>query len=246
MHNYKIDINVDVGEGVGNESQLMPYISSCNIACGGHSGDIETMKSVVRLAKKHGVKVGAHPSFPDRENFGRTPMQMSSPALYKSIKSQVRNLLNVLKEEHVRLYHIKPHGALYNIAAIDKKVASIIIEVVKSIALPVKLYVPYKSVIADLAIQNNISIKYEAFADRNYNQDLTLVSRNNKNAIINNADKMFNHVYGMIEKGKVKSVAGDEIEIYADTFCIHGDNSEAIHLVKALSEKLVEKGVKIL
>ena len=245
MHDYKIDINVDVGEGVGNESQLMPYISSCNIACGGHAGNIETMRSVVKLAKAYDVKIGAHPSFPDRKNFGRASMEIPSKVLYISIKSQIRNLLNVLKEEHAKLYHIKPHGALYNLAIVDKKIANIIIEAIKSIALPIKLYVPYKSIIADLARENNIFTIYEAFADRNYNENLTLVSRNNHKALIKDEMVLFNHVYKMITTKKVKSVVGTEIPIQADTFCVHGDNPEAVNLVKHLRAKLEEKGIKI-
>ncbi|WOD43127.1 5-oxoprolinase subunit PxpA [Hwangdonia lutea] len=245
MQNFKVDINVDLGEGIGNESQLMPYISSCNIACGGHAGNTETMRAVVQLAKKHGVKIGAHPSFPDKENFGRIPMDMPSVVLYKSIKKQIRDLLNILKEEHARLYHIKPHGALYNLAAVDKKIAKTVIEAIKSIAIPVKLYVPYKSVIADVAIKNNLAIKYEAFADRNYNDDLTLVSRTHKNALITDDTALFNHVYRMISTGKVKTINDAEIVIKADTFCVHGDNLEAVNLVKTLRKNLEEKGMKI-
>ncbi len=246
MQNFKIDINVDLGEGMGNESQLMPYISSCNIACGGHAGDVETMRTVVQLAKEHGVKIGAHPSFPDKENFGRIPMEMPSVILYKSIKKQIRELLSVLKEEHARLYHIKPHGALYNLATVDQKIAKTIIEVIKSLALPVKLYVPYKSVIADVAIKNGISIIYEAFADRNYNADLTLVSRNNDHALIADSRALFNHVYRMITTQKVKTIYGTEIAIKADTFCIHGDHIEVVNLVKRLRANLEAKGIGIM
>lgn len=245
MHDFSVDINVDLGEGIGNESQLMPYISSCNIACGGHAGDVGTMRTVVKLAKSHGVKIGAHPSFPDKENFGRVPMDMPTVLLYKSIKKQVRDLLNILKDEHARLYHIKPHGALYNVAAVDEKVAKTIVETVKSLALPVKLFVPYKSVIADLAVKNNISIMYEAFADRNYNNDLTLVSRNEKKAVITDEAELFNHVYRMVATKKVKTANGSEVAIKADTFCVHGDNPNALHLIKNLRANLKSKGVYI-
>ncbi len=245
MQNFKIDINVDLGEGVGNESQMMPYISSCNIACGGHAGDAETMREAVRLAKEHGVKIGAHPSFPDKENFGRLPMEIPSVVLYKSIKKQIRDLLCVLKEEHARLYHIKPHGALYNLAAVDEKVAKTIIEAIKSIALPIKLYVPYKSVIADIAIKNDVSIIYEAFADRNYNADLTLVPRNKAYALIDDSEILFDHVYRIITTQKVKVINGAEIAIKADTFCIHGDHLGAVNLVKTLNANLKTKGIDI-
>lgn len=246
MNPIIIDINADVGEGLNNESRLMPYLSSCNIACGGHAGDEETMSKVVKLAKKHKVKIGAHPSFPDRLNFGRKVMQMSSADLYTSLKQQIRILMKVLRAEHATLHHIKPHGALYNLAAVDEKTANVIIEVVKSIALPLSLYVPYGSVIADKAQKEGIKLTYEAFADRNYNEDLTLVSRSLNNAIITDLDTVYGHVYKMISQHKVKTISGVEVEIKADTFCIHGDHPEALKLLQFLTEKLQQHQVKIM
>jgi UPF0271 protein len=246
MNPIIIDINADVGEGLNNESQLMPYLSSCNIACGGHAGNEESMSKVVKLAKKHKVKIGAHPSFPDKQNFGRQVIQISSADLYTSLKQQIRSLMKVLRTEHITLHHIKPHGALYNLAAVDEKTANVIIEVVKSIALPLSLYVPYGSVIADKAQKEGIKITYEAFADRNYNVDLTLVTRSQNNAIITNPNDVFNHVYKMISQQKVKTISGVEVEIKADTFCIHGDNPEALKLLEFLSEKLQEHQVIIM
>ncbi|MFB9054782.1 5-oxoprolinase subunit PxpA [Formosa undariae] len=240
-----IDINADVGEGIGNESDLMPLISSCNIACGGHAGDVETMKSVSLLAKKHGVKIGAHPSFPDKENFGRHPMDISSIALYISIKKQLKDLIHVLDAEHLHLHHIKPHGALYNLAAVDEKIASVIIEVLKCLMLRVKLYVPYNSVIAKLALEHQIPIIYEAFADRNYNADLTLVSRTESHAMIHDSNTMFEHVYNMVSNENVKTITGELVTIKAETFCIHGDNPEAYLLISELSNRLASKGIQI-
>lgn len=240
-----MDINVDVGEGIGNEAFLMPYISSCNIACGGHAGDFETMRQVVKLAKKNNVKIGAHPSFPDKVNFGRKPMDISCAALYTSVKGQIDALMIILKEEKARLNHVKPHGALYNLATTDEKIAIVIVEAMKSIALPVKLYVPYKSIISELALKENIQITYEAFADRNYNNDLTLVSRDDNNAIIDDANLVFDHVYRMVSTQKVKTIQGLEIQILADTFCIHGDNPKAVDLIQNLSKRLQEKGIQI-
>ena len=129
MHPFSIDINADVGEGIGNEADLLPLISSCNIACGGHAGDTNTMREVIKLAKKNRVKIGAHPSFPDKENFGRVKMDMSCAALFTSIKQQIETLQNVLDQEHRLLHHIKPHGALYNLAVVDTKVANVIVDV---------------------------------------------------------------------------------------------------------------------
>jgi len=190
MTNISIDINADIGEGIGNEADLMPLLSSCNIACGSHAGDLETMKWCVELAKQHRVKIGAHPSFPDKENFGRQVVDMSCTALYQTIKNQIKALMNVVREQHAALHHVKPHGALYNLAVTDKKTAEVIVEVMKSIHLPLKLYVPYGSVISELAIKENIPITYEVFADRNYNEDLSLVSRGKENALIKDVDVM--------------------------------------------------------
>jgi len=246
MNPIIIDINADVGEGLNNESQLMPYLSSCNIACGGHAGDEVTIAKVVKLAMKYKVKIGAHPSFPDRQNFGRQIIQMSSADLYTSLKQQIRSLMKVLRTEHATLHHIKPHGALYNLAAVDEKTAYVIIEVVKSIALPLSLYVPFGSVIADKALKEGIKITYEAFADRHYNEDLTLVSRSHDNAIITDPNDVFEQVYKMVSQQKVKTISGVEVGIKANTFCVHGDNPEALILLQVLTEKLQQHQVKIM
>ncbi|WP_298533719.1 5-oxoprolinase subunit PxpA [uncultured Algibacter sp.] len=244
MKSY-IDLNADVGEGIGNEVQLMPFISSCNIACGGHAGDYKTMKAVVELAKNHSVKIGAHPSFPDKESFGRKSIEMSCVALYTSIKNQIKTLVKVLEETHMQLHHVKPHGALYNLATVDEKIANVIVEVMKGMMLRAKLYVPYNSVIAKLAIENNVPIMYEAFADRNYNDDLTLVSRTENNAVIYDHNEMFNHVYQMLSSNTVKTISGNMKPILTETICVHGDNPKAIELISNLSSKLKDKGIKV-
>lgn len=246
MNNLIVDINADVGEGIGNESELLPLVSSCNIACGGHAGDNETMVKVIKEAKKNGVKIGAHPSFPDKEGFGRKPMDISCATLFKSLENQTNRLLKHLKHANAALHHIKPHGALYNLAAKDERTANVIVELMKCFALPIYLYVPYGSVIAEMAQKNNIPIIYEAFADRNYNDDLSLVSREYSNAIISDSEDMFNHVYGMIKNKKVKTVNGAHIHIEAHTFCVHGDNPEAIKLLKSLRLRLLENNIQIL
>lgn len=127
MQHISIDINADIGEGIGNEADLMPLLSSCNIACGGHAGDSETMRMCVELAKLHRVKIGAHPSFPDTENFGRKIVDMSCSALYQSIKNQIKALMRVVREQHAALHHVKPHGALYNLAAKIKQLPRLLL-----------------------------------------------------------------------------------------------------------------------
>ena len=240
-----IDINVDVGEGIDNESQLMPYISSCNIAYGGHAGDFQTMRTVVKLAKQNKVNIGAHPSFPDRENFGRQIMDISHKELVSSLREQIFGLIKILNEERVVLHHVKPHGALYNLATVNTAIALAIIEAMKSIPTETKLYVPYNSVIAKLAIKENIPILYEAFADRNYNDDLTLVSRKEYNAIISDSNKLFAHVHRMITQQNVKAINGVEVKINADTFCVHGDNPSAVGIVKRIRQALEKESIQV-
>ncbi len=245
MNALSIDINADLGEGIGNEAQLMPFISSCNIACGGHAGSLEIIKEVVALAKKHEVKIGAHPSFPDRENFGRIDMDMSCADLYTSLKQQISVLLRALSNASLNLHHIKPHGALYNKAAKDEKTALVIIEVVKSMPLPVKLYAPYNSVIANCALAESIPVCFEGFADRHYNDDLSLVSRKESYAIIEDSKEVFEHVFRMISQQKIMTKNRIEASIKVDTICVHGDTPNSVNIARNLYWELCHNNVQI-
>jgi len=240
-----IDINCDVGEGVANEYLLMPFISSCNIACGGHFGDVETIDTTIQRAIKNNVLMGAHPSFPDKENFGRKVMDISHRELQKSLENQLDEFVERLSFFNQKLHHIKPHGALYNLIAVDKKYAKIFVDVMHKYLKDVFLYVPYHSVIEKVALENNIKIKYEAFCDRNYNIDLTLVSRTQKNALITNADEVFKHLLLMIRKEKVKTVSGIDKTIKADTFCVHGDTINSLEILKTISKNLKKEGIQV-
>ena len=240
-----VDINCDVGEGVENEHLLMPYISSCNIACGGHFGDVNSIDKTIQLAIKNKVKIGAHPSFPDKENFGRILMQISNEDLKKSIQNQLDLFLERLFLVDAKLHHIKPHGALYNAIAVDEKLAILFIDVIKSYLNDAYLYVPYNSVVEKVALKNNIKIKYEAFADRNYNNDLTLVSRKQKNALLIDKSEVLNHVLQMLKHQNVKTISGLEIAIKADTFCVHGDTENAIEIVKFIKQEIQKEGFTI-
>lgn len=240
-----IDINCDVGEGVNNEASLMPYISSCNIACGAHAGNIETIDRVIYLAIQHGVKIGAHPSFPDRENFGRKAIDISIKDLELSVIDQIQLLQQQLQLQGGQLHHIKAHGALYNISAKDPKYAEVVIRSLQKTAPDVELYVPFNSEIERMAIQEKIRIKYEVFADRNYNEDLSLVSRSNKNAVIINKEKVIEHISNMILNQKVKTISNAQVSIIAETCCVHGDNETAIDIVKYIHESLKGKGITI-
>jgi UPF0271 protein len=232
-----IDINCDVGEGIENEHLLMPYISSCNIACGGHFGDEKSMDKTISLALKNKVLIGVHPSFPDTKNFGRMLMQISDEKLQKSIQNQLDIFLERMQLQNAILHHIKPHGALYNAIAVDEHLATIFVNSILKYSKNVFLYVPYQSVIEKVALKNNINILYEAFADRNYNDDLTLVNRNQSNAIITDKKAVFKHVSKMFFDGKVTSISGVEIPIKVNTFCVHSDTENALEIVESLSNK---------
>jgi UPF0271 protein len=244
MKEFKIDINADVGEGMENENELFPMISSCNIACGGHAGDKETMASTVSLAKEYNVKIGAHPSFEDRENFGRKILKINRDELLNSLTNQVESLQEILKKEKIKLNHIKAHGALYNLSAYDKESAKSIIDLAKSINT--KLYVPYSTLISKMAIEEGVEICNELFIDRNYNSDLTLVSRENPNALIKDSKTMFQHVNKIINDKIITTIDNKNIPIEFDTLCIHGDSPNAIELIKNLHYKLKNIGIKII
>lgn len=242
----KIDINADVGEGFNNETQLMPYLSSCNIACSGHAGDFKSMTKVVKLAKKHNVKVGAHPSFPDKANFGRKEIDISSEELFKSLKSQIEDLLKIVTSENLKLHHIKPHGALYNLAAKNETIAKTIVDVLDSFPENLKLYASPKSVISEVAKSRHIEVVFEGFADRNYNEDLSLVSRQNSDALITKKETVFEHVFNMISNQKVKTISGVEVEFFVDTVCVHGDTENAQEILRYLYGNLKKKNIEII
>jgi len=240
-----IDINCDVGEGLGNEIQLMPYISSCSIACGGHAGDRNTMIDTIKLALKHEVKIGAHPSFPDTANFGRKVLDMPPNELQAAIEYQINNLLTEIKTLGATLHHVKAHGALYNLAAVDKDIAQILVTAVKNTTNHVSLYAPYGSTLVDLAKRNNLNVIIEAFADRSYNTDLTLVSRKLKNAVLEDRHLVVKHLLHMVQNNEVISVDGVGVKMEAETFCIHGENPNANEVVKYVLAELRKKKIKI-
>lgn len=244
MNNNIIDINCDMGEGLGIEHLFMPYITSCNIACGGHAGTKETMKRVVDMAIEHNVNIGAHPAYPDKENFGRKSMNISSEDLIDSIREQVHSLNDIVESSGGSLNHIKPHGALYNEVAEDMDQARVFFEAINGFKEYCELYILSNSFAVTVARQKNFRVKEEAFADRNYNNDLSLVSRVKENAVLTDPDCVLEHVKSIVN-GKVKTIDGNLVSIHADTFCIHSDTKNAVHLVKTLYEKLINSGYSV-
>lgn len=238
-----IDINCDVGEGVENESELFLLISSCNIACGGHAGSKETIQTCLKLAQENNVLIGAHPSYPDKENFGRISMDISGEDLIDSIKNQMQFFLNQCDWVGASLHHIKPHGALYNDLAKDKVKAQFFLKAIDPYKNNIFLYVPYGSIVQELALLQNFKVKREAFADRNYNSDLSLVSRKMDNAVITNEREVLAHILRMFNEKRVKSIDGKETPLFADTFCIHGDTPNALQILTYITVHLNEHNI---
>lgn len=242
--NFSIDINCDLGEGFGNESLIMPFISSCNIACGGHAGNQTIIDEVITLAKKYQVKIGAHPSFPDKDNFGRKLMEISDFDLQKSLENQILLMVERANLQQVNVHHVKPHGALYNLVVNDSISAQIVVNAIINTIPSAFLYVPYASEIEKVALKNGLNIKYEAFADRNYNPDLTLISRTEKNALITNKDEVLKHIEEIILNQRVNTSDGFKC-LKTDTICVHGDTINAEKLVKYIHQKLTKKDIQI-
>ena len=239
-----VDINCDLGEGMNNEHLLLPYISRCNIACGGHAGDEKSIRSTIKMAIAHKVKIGAHPSYNDKLYFGRKVLEISNKELKESIEKQLSLFFLIAKEEGTQVDHIKPHGALYNQAIHDENIANIILEVLETLSLKVNLLVPEISVIAELAAKKKINVIYEAFADRNYEDDLSLVSRNRPDAVLKTASEVVHHLSMLID-GKVKTIHGNLKSIKASSFCIHSDTPGAETMLANIVNLLAEKSIKI-
>ena len=232
-----IDINADLGEGSPYDAQLMPLISSCSIACGGHYGDETTMQTAVQLAKKYKIKIGAHPSFPDVDNFGRKVLTMTKSELSESIFQQLIRFYAVCETEDVPVHHIKLHGALYNYAAIDAPTADAVVEGVIATKVRPKLYLPYHSILAKKA-ENLLPLEYEAFIDRRYNDDLSLVSRAEKDGVISTPEGAWRQLRLMIEDQIVETKQKNNISIKASTFCIHSDTSNAVEILSYIRQQM--------
>ena len=240
-----IDINCDLGEGVGNDELIMPYISSANIACGYHAGDENTMKQTVELCKKYNVAVGAHPSYPDRGNFGRTDMLLHPGEIYEMIVKQINSLEKIASERDVPVHHVKPHGALYNMAARDKMLAPFVSLAILDTNSKYILYGLSGSYLIKEGKNLGVKTASEAFADRTYKDDGMLSPRNKPGALIGETDKAVAQVLQIVKEGTVISVSGKKIPIVAETICIHGDGEHAVEFAKAIHKALKAEGIEI-
>lgn len=240
----KIDINADLGEGNENDALLMPLISSCSIACGGHFGNEKTMRTAVKLAKKHNVKIGAHPSFPDKDNFGRKVLTLSKNELTNSVFEQIMLFIAICKTENVALHHIKLHGALYNYSAIDAPTSDAVVDAIIATKLRPKLYLPFNSILSKKA-ENLLPLAYEAFIDRRYNDDLSLVSRSSAGATIESSKLAWEQLFNMITESKVTTISDSNKKINASTYCIHSDTPNALKTLEYISSKMKEYSIAL-
>ena len=247
-----IDINCDMGEGIGNpgspagrDELIMPFISSVNIACGYHAGNETIIRQTIELAQKNNVAIGAHPSFFDKENFGRTEMNISADKIYDIIILQLRLIEKVAKDRQAKLHHVKPHGALYNMSAKDPVIANAIANAVKDFDEDLILFGLSGSRSIEEARRLNLRTASEVFADRTYQDDGSLTPRSQTNALIEESATSVMQALQMIKEGTVTSVNGNKISITADTICIHGDGKNAVEFAKAIYQSLKQNKIDI-
>lgn len=240
-----IDINCDMGEGMPNDANIIPYISSANIACGYHAGNETTMRNTIELCLKHSVAIGAHPGFNDKENFGRKPVQLSADEMYQLVWKQLEIIQAICKEKHAKLHHVKLHGALYNMAAKDKSISKIAAQAVKDFDPELIFYGLSGSVMITEANALGLKTANEVFADRNYQRDGTLTPRTMANAMIEDTTTALAQVMQMVTAGSVRSADGNNLPIKADTICVHGDEPRAPELVKLINKGLRNSGYTI-
>jgi 5-oxoprolinase (ATP-hydrolysing) subunit A len=253
MEPLSIDLNCDMGElpDGGNDSAIMPYISSANIACGGHAGDHESMQRTVALALRHRVAIGAHPSFPDREGFGRRDLQMSASEVRAFVFDQICALDAVVKQQgggkqqRRRLHHVKPHGALYNLAAKDAELAQAIAAAVREYDSGLILYGLSGSLLISEAKALGLRTASEVFADRSYERDGSLTPRSESGAMIESLPDSLAQVLQMIHQGCVMARDGSNLPIKAETICIHGDEPHAPAFARAIADALKAEGLTI-
>ena len=240
-----VDINADLGEGAGHDEQLLQLVTSANIACGLHAGNAQTMRATLLLAKHHGVAVGAHPGFDDRENFGRRDVALSWDELIALVAYQLGAFAAVAKSLDMRPQHVKPHGALYNMAARDEEIADAIVQAVRRVDPTLVIFAPPTSALSRVAEAAELEVAREVFADRNYMRDGSLVPRDHPQALLHDAEEAANRVFGMLRDGRVQAIDGSEVSVQADTICVHGDTPHAVEFALALRTCLAQTGVVI-
>ncbi len=248
---FRVDISCDLGESygafrIGNDEEIMPYITSANVACGFHAGDPLTMVKTVALAKKYEVAVGAHPGYPDLMGFGRREMQLSNEEAKSYIIYQVGALLGFVKVFGLSLQHVKPHGAMYNTALKDRELSKAIAEAVAELDKNLIVFAPPKSTMAELAANAGLRVAYEFFADRAYNPDGSLVSRRKPGAVIEEPEEVVKRAIQAIKEGVIEAFSGEVVKLgQIHTICVHGDTPKAVKLAEALRKGLAKAGIDV-
>jgi len=243
--NLTVDLNADLGEGAGHDDELFELISSANIATGFHAGDADTMHAAVSIAKAHGVAVGAHPSFFDRENFGRKELKLSNQEVFDAVAYQLGILQAISSAVGVQPKHVKPHGALYNMAVRDERLADAIARAIESVDPKLILFAPDNSELARAGEAHGLQIAREIFADRNYLNDGWLVPRTRPDALLSDPKEGAQRVLRMLREGKVRSVEGRDVDVRGETICVHGDTPGAVEFARELRTQLEHDGVRI-
>lgn len=246
----KIDLNSDLGESfgaytIGRDEEVLDYVSSSNVACGFHAGDPTVMLHTVRLAKERGVSIGAHPGLPDLMGFGRRKMAISLEDAYTMVVYQVGALMAMAHAEGVKLVHVKPHGALYNMAAKDSALAEAIAKAVHDVDEGLVLYGLAGSEIIKAGEKEGLLTGSEVFADRTYQPDGSLTPRGQAGAMITDEEKSLAQVLSMVKEGKVTALDGTVISVKAETICVHGDGPKALAFTKKIRETLEKEGIAI-
>ncbi|MFN2603276.1 MAG: LamB/YcsF family protein [Gemmatimonadaceae bacterium] len=245
-----IDLNADLGEytgltGASRDAAILDVVTSANIACGGHAGDREVMQRTVDAAFSRGVAIGAHPSYPDREGFGRREMEISTAALSDEIVSQVEAMRECCSSAGARLQYVKPHGALYNVATREESVARVIAEAVRRVDAALVLLGLFGSPMIVAGERAALIVATEGFPDRGYLSNGTLVPRSREDAVLHDAKTVSTRAIRMARDGYVESTDGTRVAVSPDSLCIHGDNPEALDLVRATREALEASGIII-
>jgi UPF0271 protein len=243
--NLSVDINADLGEGSGHDAELFELISSANIATGFHAGDSDTMHAAICAAKERGVAVGAHPSFFDRENFGRKELNVADQEVLDAVAYQLGIFQAISSALDVQPNHVKPHGALYNMAVRDSQLADAIARAIGSVDPKLLLFAPDKSELARAGERHELQIAREVFADRNYLNDGWLVPRTRPDALLHDPKEAAQRVVRMLREGKVRSVEGRDVDVRGETICVHGDTPGAVEFARELRTQLEREGVTI-
>lgn len=242
----RIDFNCDLGEGCGDDAAIVPHISSASIACGGHAGDDATMRATLRLCRLHGVAAGAHPGYADREQFGRRELALSTDDVATLVVAQLSTLARIADEEGMHLAHVKPHGALYNLASRDRAVADAIATAVAAFDPSLILFGLSGSLLTAAGSAAGLRVAHEVFAERGYGNDGRLLPRGTPGAVIDSVEAAIAQARALASTGTVTSAGGHRLNLRADTLCLHGDRADAAVFARSLRQALESDAVRIL